>query len=152
MHTLVLLTHRLSAWLNQLAEWMLSLVGMAMALVIGLQVLFRYGFNNSLFWSEELGRLLLIWLTFLGASVAYRRGAHIGLDVLAARLGPGARRAARVAALTASLLFFAGLAWWGAQFAHFSRLQGTTTLGVSKLVPFVMAPVGGALISRALSP
>lgn len=138
---------RLSLWANRLAEWTLAVVAMTMVSVIGLQVFFRYGLNNSLFWSEELGRLLLVWLTFLGASVAYRRGAHVGVDIFVARLSPGKQRVARVLVLLVSLFFFGFIAIYGFKFLHFVRFQSTTSLGVSKQVPFLMAPISGALAS-----
>jgi TRAP-type C4-dicarboxylate transport system permease small subunit len=119
---------------------------MAMALVIAMQVFFRYGLNESLFWSEELGRMLLVWLTFLGASVAYKRGAHIGADFLVARLPAGPARAVRLAVLAVSLFFFAVTAFYGFEFALFIAGQETTTLGVSRFVPFCMVPLGGCLM------
>ena len=56
--------------LNRGAERLLTVISLTMALVILLQVFCRYALNHSLFWSEELGRMLLVWLTFIGASVA----------------------------------------------------------------------------------
>jgi TRAP-type transport system small permease protein len=43
-------------------------------------VLFRYGFDAPLSWPEELSRFALVWLTFLGASMAAKRQGHIVVD------------------------------------------------------------------------
>jgi TRAP-type transport system small permease protein len=51
------------------------------ALVFG-NVVLRYGFNSGITVSEELSRWLLVWLTFLGAIVAMREHAHLGVDTL----------------------------------------------------------------------
>ena len=48
-------------------------------LVFG-NVVLRYGFNSGITVSEELSRWLLVWLTFLGAIVAVREHAHLGVD------------------------------------------------------------------------
>ena len=48
-------------------------------LVFG-NVVLRYGFNSGITISEELSRWLLVWLTFLGAIVAVREHAHLGVD------------------------------------------------------------------------
>jgi TRAP-type transport system small permease protein len=48
-------------------------------LVFG-NVFLRYGFNSGITVSEELSRWLLVWLTFLGAIVALRQHAHLGVD------------------------------------------------------------------------
>lgn len=136
----------LSDMVNRAAEWALCGVGMGMALVIAMQVFFRYALNESLFWSEELGRMLLVWLTFLGASVAYKRGAHVGVDVVAARLTGMAARVVRVSMLLVSLFFFGVMAVWGYKFFVFIESQQTTTLGFSKQTPFAMVPVGGLIM------
>src|SRR3954453_17169231 len=54
-------------------------------LVFG-NVVLRYGFNSGITVSEELSRWMLVWLTFLGAVVALREHAHIGIDTLVRRL------------------------------------------------------------------
>ena len=50
-------------------------------LVFG-NVVLRYGFNSGITVSEELSRWLLVWMTFLGAVVALRDHAHLGVDTL----------------------------------------------------------------------
>ncbi len=137
---------RTSDLVNTVAEWSLGILGFSMAAVIGLQVFFRYALNDSLFWSEELGRLILVWLTFLGASVAYKRGAHIGVDALVNALPPAGKRIASIAATCTGLFLFSILAWKGFEFLGFIKFQQTTSLGVSKQVPFLMVPVGGAVM------
>ena len=47
--------------------------------VVGVQVLMRYAFNSPLIWSEELARFGMIWLTFIAAALATRKGQHIAL-------------------------------------------------------------------------
>src|SRR6266702_7218851 len=59
-------------------------------LVFG-NVVLRYGFNSGIAISEELSRWLLVWLTFLGAIVALRQHAHLGVDTLVRALPPRGR-------------------------------------------------------------
>jgi TRAP-type C4-dicarboxylate transport system permease small subunit len=54
-------------------------------LVFG-NVVMRYGFNSGITVSEELSRWLFVWLTFLGAIVAMKDGAHLGSDTLVSRV------------------------------------------------------------------
>ncbi len=46
------------------------------------QVLFRYAFNNSLSWSEEIAKFLFVWITFLGAALCFSEKMHLGVDFL----------------------------------------------------------------------
>ena len=60
-------------------------------LVFG-NVVLRYGFNSGITISEELSRWLLVWLTFLGAIVAMREHAHLGVDTLIRKLPASGKR------------------------------------------------------------
>jgi len=77
-----------SWFINQWIEYLLFGMGFTMTIVVAVQVFFRYVLNQSLFWSEELARFLLVWLTFLGASSAYYRKVNPGVDFLYAKLPP----------------------------------------------------------------
>ncbi|BFR46994.1 TRAP transporter small permease [Nitratidesulfovibrio sp. HK-II] len=132
---------------DALARLWLSVATLAMAGLLTAQVIFRYAFNHSLFWSEELGRALLVQLTFIGASVAWRGRAHIGMDALVARLSPQWAWRARLLVLCVCCAFFGAVAWHGARFTLFLLPQQTAALGVSRAVVFAAVPVGGALLT-----
>ncbi|WP_442894560.1 TRAP transporter small permease [Bradyrhizobium sp. AZCC 1588] len=60
----------------------------AMVVLVFTNVVLRYLFNSGIATSEELSRWLLVWLTFLGAIVALRLHAHLGVDTLVRALPP----------------------------------------------------------------
>ena len=62
-----------------------------MVVLVFSNVVLRYVFNSGIAISEELSRWLLVWLTFLGAIVALRRHAHLGVDTLVRALPPRGR-------------------------------------------------------------
>lgn len=56
-------------WLDEnLEEFLLVVFLIAMTLIMGIQVLSRYVFGQSLSWSEEITRYLFIWSGFLSVS------------------------------------------------------------------------------------
>jgi len=117
-----------------------------MAVVTAAQVFFRYVLNNSLFWSEELGRVLLVQLTFFGATVALKAHAHIGLDFIVRRLSRKNRQYGAVLVQLLSSAFFLVMMWYGFQFAFFLKHQSTATLGISRMAPFLAIPLSGAIM------
>lgn len=139
--------HRLSARLNRGVEYALFGMGLGMALLVAVQVFFRYALNHSIFWSEELARFLLVWLTFLGASVVYRRGAHASVDFLWLRMGPGGRRAMNILVHVLSLCFFAVMIVYGWRFSYFVRLQVSPALYLPKWIPYAIIPLSGAILA-----
>jgi TRAP-type transport system small permease protein len=48
-------------------------------------------FGGGIDISEELSRILFVWLTFVGAVVVARENAHLGVDTLVARFGTAGR-------------------------------------------------------------
>ena len=83
--------------LDRVIETLLFICFVAIVVVGSLQVFNRFFLNMALSWSEEFQRYGHIWLVFLAIPVAYRRGAHIGLELLQDRLGPNARKVHAIA-------------------------------------------------------
>ncbi len=137
---------KFSFTLNGWIEYLLFGLGFTMTVVVAVQVLFRYVFNQSLFWSEELARYLLVWLSFLGASVAYRRKAHPGIDMLQAKLPATLQKIAAIIVHLASLSLFFIMILFGYRFAHFVRLQISPALYLPKWIIFSIVPVSGCIL------
>ena len=67
----------------------------AMVILTGAQIVCRTWFT-ALSWSEEVTRYLLIWATFLGATVVYRHNGHISVTLVQEAVGPKLARVLRV--------------------------------------------------------
>ena len=137
----------LSSAVNRWVEYLLFGLGFSMALVVALQVFFRYVLNHSLFWSEELARFMLIWLSFLGASTAYRRGVHPGVDLLTARLSPPVQRFCLQLVHIFSLTLFVVMIVYGVQFAYVIRAQISPALYLPKWTIFAIIPASGLIFT-----
>ncbi len=120
-------------------------MGVTMALVVAIQVVARYGFNHSLFWSEELARFLLIWLSFLGATVAYCQGVHPGVDSMVRRLPKQWQTATALLSCLAGGILFTVMVVSGTQFAWFVRLQIFPSTGIAKWIVMAVVPVSGVI-------
>ena len=64
----------------------------AIDLLLG--VFSRYVLDRTFVWYDEVARACFIWLVFLGAAVAVKRGAHFGLHIVVDMLPPQLKRAA----------------------------------------------------------
>ena len=93
-------------------EALLAALLLGMVLMVFGNVVLRYVFNSGITVSEELSRFFFVWLTFIGAVVAMREGAHLGMDTVVARLPRRGRIACLIAAellvLACCVLFFRG--------------------------------------------
>ena len=86
-----------------------------MAVAVFINVLLRYGFGSGIAASEELSRLLFVWMVFIGATAAYPAGEHMAFTSLVAALH-NRPLAMRLATVLIRVLVIAGasLVAWGA--------------------------------------
>src|SRR5437867_2983456 len=94
--------------IDRTVEFALFLIFLVFTLVGGLQVFNRFVLGLPLSWSEEFQKFGHIWMVMLAIPVAYRRGAHLGMDMLLRLLPSRAQRA--VGLLTEVLWRVIGLA------------------------------------------
>lgn len=89
----------------------------------------RYLFSSTPRWAEELPRLLLVWVTFIGAVSACARGTHFRAGLLQLMVPKGRLRSfILICAALASGLFFAILGLKGAELAQMTWDHKTTAL------------------------
>ena len=136
---------KLSDKLNRGAEVSIGILLAVMSIVIFMQVIYRYVFSSSLSWSEELGRYILVYLTFLGASVAVKRNSHIGVEVVVKLMPRPIARVLEWVANVLSLVFFAILIIYGSKAIKITLLQLSPAMHI-KMGYIYMAVVIGAVL------
>ncbi|MCD8230960.1 MAG: TRAP transporter small permease [Clostridiales bacterium] len=68
-------------WLDEnLEETILILLLICMACIMGVQIVARYVFNQSLSWSEELTQYLFVWATFISISYCVKKRISIKIE------------------------------------------------------------------------
>jgi len=83
-----------------------------MTLAVLAQVFGRYLFNYSISWTEETAKFAQIWVVFIGAGIAMRRGWHVAVDVLPAMLPRGPARAVSIV-IAGGCIGFLGIVVYG---------------------------------------
>lgn len=136
----------LSRTINLWIEYLLFGFGFSMALIVALQVFFRYMLNHSLFWSEELARYILVWLTFMGATTAYYRNLHPGVDILIKKVPMKIRDLLSLLVQIISCGLFGIMIVYGFKFAYFVRLQISPALSLPKWTVYSIIPVCGIIL------
>ena len=129
-----------------LIDWIC--LGLMVVLVVDvfLGVWSRYVLHATFQWYDEVARLCFVWMVFLGAAVAVRRGAHFRLHLLVDRLGPRLRRAADLLVALLVVGFGGVLVAGGVAMYPVARRQVTDSLELSMLWFYGALPIGGALM------
>ena len=68
-----------------------ALLMLALTGVVLWAVAARYFFNAPPSWSEEVPRVIFLWVTYLAIAVAVRRGQSLRITIFLDRFGPAAR-------------------------------------------------------------
>lgn len=131
-------------------KWLLRFLGLsvalliaAMVIVIWLSVFTRYVMSDPVGWGEQVAKYLMIWATFLGASLGIRAGAHIAVDLLVDSLP---RQVARICVFLATTLtggFLVLCIYYGVIFAYKVREHSDPLVGeMSMSLAYAAIPVG----------
>ena len=133
----------------RLAQWAVAACLAVMSLAVFLNVVLRYGFGSGIAASEELARLLFVWMVFIGAAAAYPRGEHMAFTSLVALLRSRPALMGLVTALI-RLLVIAG----AAMVAHGAWQQVIVGLDSHSVVlgyPTALLPLPAFLSSTAIA-
>jgi TRAP-type C4-dicarboxylate transport system permease small subunit len=142
----VVVWRRIEAGLVRLVEVVLVLLLAGMVAMVFANVVLRYGFNSGLNISEEMSRYFFVWLTFIGAILAFRDHQHVGVETFVRLLGPRGRLVC-VVATNAIILICAVILFWGTWKQHGINASMTApVVGLSMIWVFGVTYVTGAAI------
>lgn len=119
-----------------------------MAVAVFVNVVLRYGFGSGIVASEELSRLLFVWMVFIGATAAYPAGEHMAFTSLVALLKdrPGAMAAMTVLIRLCVVLACVMLGWG----AWLQVVAGMATYSVVLRYPASLLPLPAMLCAIAI--
>jgi TRAP-type C4-dicarboxylate transport system permease small subunit len=138
--------HFVSDFLNRICEVALIILLVAMAVVVFLQVLFRYVLHLPLFWTEEFARYCLVWASLLGAAVALKRGEHIAVTFFLDNFPKRAARTLTMVAQISVVLILAVMAWGGIKLVLVTSAQVSPALRIPMAVPYLALPIGSTVM------
>jgi TRAP-type transport system small permease protein len=136
---------KLSGWINTLVERALLIFGAAICLILFTQVLCRYA-GASLGWSEEVSRHLLVAITFLGSTAAYKRAGFIGLKGIGQTFGGVVEKVILVSMQLLTLGCFAVICWFGTIYTGKAWHHTSSALQLPMALPFSVIPVAALIL------
>lgn len=131
--------------LGVLLEWMAGSLLFVLLLVGALQVTSRYTGLMFVPWTEEVARLLFVWVVWIGAAAAVFRGSHIRFDFLVERV-PQSVRVGIGTLVTLSLAGFLILLVYQAYEIVRSTSSTFITINLSVKYTYLSVVVGSSLM------
>ena len=128
--------------MDRCINWFLALLMAAMVVIISAQVWYRFMLNDPLSWSEEAGRYLFVWISFIGAAAGVRYQVHLGIDLMDKLLSPNAYRWAIVLVNVIIQIFLLMIIYWGFKILGVIKFQESASMHISMRYPYMAVPVG----------
>lgn len=120
---------KLLGGIDRAMDFVLFLIFLIFSLAGGLQVFNRFVLGLPLSWSEEFQKFGHIWMVFVAIPVAYRRGAHIGMDAVLVRLPQAAQLTIGLLVDLLWLALAAAIIVYTWQLLEVARMQESPGLG-----------------------
>lgn len=127
-----------------------NIIGMGLLVsivLVFLNVILRYIFKSSSTWIEEAVRYLIIWTTFIGSAVCFRKGSHMGIDLIFSLTKGPVKKAIEIFGLIASFIFMIFLFKYGLDLVLFTKKTGqiTPSLEIKLFWIYMGIPLGAFL-------
>ncbi|MFW2369001.1 MAG: TRAP transporter small permease [Desulforhopalus sp.] len=128
--------------MDRCINWFLALLMAAMVVIISAQVWYRFVLNDPLSWSEEAGRYLFVWISFIGAAAGVRYQVHLGIDLMDKLLSPKAYKWMVVLVNLIIQIFLLMIIYWGFKILGVIKFQESASMHISMRYPYMAVPVG----------
>lgn len=127
---------------NKILEKICFVLMIIMLSVTFAQVINRYIFGGSFFWAEECAILCMIWVTFLGSTIAIRRNSHTRIDFLINIFPPKLKKAVEVIDYLLMTVFVLYLGYISFDVLKINKGVLTVGLKISRSVMYSSLTVG----------
>lgn len=127
-------------------EGLCALLVAAMVVLLFIQVVGRYVFDDPPDWTEELARMVFIYLTFVGGALAIVRNAHLRIESFHSRLSPRSKMALDIVLVMVGVIFLAATLYHSIGLLGRLSHQPMSSVPISKAFMFAAVPVGCALM------
>ena len=133
---------------NKTEEYLAALTLIFVSFLLFIQVVLRYLFGTSIYWAEELARYMIVWLCFLGASMAVRDRKHAVMDLLLNYLGKKTRSIIEIFSAVVCIFFCVAIARLGWSFVASAKNMNSmaSTLAIPIFWAYLAVPVGLSLM------
>jgi TRAP-type C4-dicarboxylate transport system permease small subunit len=118
----------------------------AMTITILVQVAFRYILSTPLDWTEEIARLMLVWMTFSGATLIFINVDHPSIDLFVKTLSPSVRRYLRIVSLILIGFFLAYTLLGGIKVLQVSKIVSSVALGFPMTLVYLAFFINGIIM------
>jgi len=137
---------KVSNWSDRICIWLLSIITVVMTVCLIFLIFGRNFFNTSFASLEEISRFSLVWMTFIGSAIAYKRKEHMGMEFIQSKLKGKLKKTFLLTQEIISLLLFLIFIYYGADLVLFNLEITSLQAKVSMAYVYVVMPITGLVM------
>ena len=134
----------------KLIEFVSALCLCGQVFIISIAVIGRYIFSYTPTWSEEIARVLMVWMSFLTASMAIKDNSHVRISVFDKFFGEKALKIRDIIFSICNIAFSLILFWEGSKLVIQTSRTKLPGSGISSGILYASICVGGLLMAIML--
>lgn len=133
--------------LTKVEDYFVGTMIIAATILLFTNIILRYFFNANTTWAEEFVRYSMIWITFIGMAICFRKGIHFSVDILLKSLPYKGSRILQIIINTISIIFILLIIYYGMKITVFNFNSGqiTPSLEIGIFWVYLAIPVGAGL-------
>lgn len=127
---------------NKILGILLAVLLMVMSAVVFYQVFSRFILDESLRWSEELARYIMIWAVFIGSALAIRKMELISVDAIKELMPEKAIKVLNILVYLSSIVFLVVLVQYGFEMVSNVSTQTSPAMRIPMSWAYAAIPIG----------
>jgi len=137
---------KLKYYMEKGVDWIAILFFTVIFIVALSQIVMRWVFKDPIVWSEELIRLMYVWICYIGWTLASRYRTFIRITFLINALPPIPKKLLATVNCLLIIVFSALMVYYGSRMAMVASSGKAITVPVSYALVYVIAPVTNFII------
>ena len=142
-----MLISRVSKGLDRFCILLLVLITVMMTVSLVIMIFGRNFFNTAFASLEEISRFTFVWLTFIGAAIAFKRKEHMGMDFIVSKLKGKIAIYVEIVQDIFALILFALFIYYGTELAVLNISVVSLQSGIPMGYVYAIIPISGLLMA-----
>jgi TRAP-type C4-dicarboxylate transport system permease small subunit len=132
--------------MEKMIDWISVLFFVVIFFVALAQIIMRWVFKNPIIWSEELIRLMFVWICYIGWTIASRNKSHIRITALVSVIPPFPRKILETFNCLLVILFSVFMVYYGIKMTEVGGKGRAVTLPINFALVYGIAPAANFII------
>lgn len=132
--------------LEKCIDWISVIFFIVIFFVALAQIVMRWLFRNPIVWSEELIRLMYVWICYIGWTIASRNKSHIRITALVSVIPPFPRKILETINCVLVILFSLFMVYYGIKMTEIGGRGRAVTLPINFALVYGIAPAANFVI------